>query len=93
MAGLTCPACSLEVETTIKALGEWREPKPDVSWFICSECGFISRYCLTDGKLSIRIALADELADIGAGEREMICALRASILQLNNTSNPTETNP
>lgn len=73
----TCPYCDGEIDFVDNVQCPERNQPKAGAWFVCLSCGSISRF-LSPGVLAA--PLVDEFADMDAGERAWICALRNLIL-------------
>lgn len=73
---MTCPSCRQMVEEiwNLKENGVVA-PKHN-AWFVCDECGSISRFLLLGGVMMLRTASIDEFADSEADHAVTIQARR-----------------
>lgn len=79
---MTCPGCSSPIEYVANPEHPERSIPQGMAWFVCRECGSISRF---DGKrgvtaVTLRPATVDEFADLTAGHRGWLVAMRKMVL-------------
>lgn len=69
---MTCPACREAVEQVRNLKVGSPAPLKHNSWFVCEECGSISRVVVLGGVMMLRGASIDEFADSNADHEATI---------------------
>lgn len=85
---MTCPSCRQLVEQVrnVKDVAPAPLPKHN-AWFVCEECGSISRVIILDGVTMLRLASIDEFADSNADHAITIQARRDVIERIRMQKN------